>query len=330
MMLSLAANDFLIISLLVFVTVMLLLEGLYLMWRAHKGPEARKFHSRLQALSASRDTSQQTNLLKQRLTSELPVLQRWVQSLPRMRMLDRFILQAGLNWSATKLMVICSVFGVMGWLFFISVAHQTFLTSVMAAALLAACPLLYVVHKRHKRLGRIERQLPDALDLLTRALRAGHAFSSALKMAGEEMHAPIAGELRIAHDEVNYGVSLQQALTNLSDRVPLTDLRYFVVAVLIQRDSGGNLTEILGNLSHLIRERAKLMAKVRVLSSEGRMSGWILGAMPFFIGGGMYLGNPEFMSPLWTDPIGIAILKYLVVTMVLGIVVLRKMARIRF
>ena len=140
---------------------------------------------------------------------------------------------------------------------------------------------------------------------MTRALQAGHAFTSALKMAGEEMVDPVAGEFRTVHDEVNFGVSLEQALTHLSERVPLTDLRYFVVAVLIQRESGGNLTEILGNLSRLIRERLKLLAKIKVLSAENRMSAWILGLMPFFLAGVLYLANPKFMSPLWTDPIGI-------------------------
>ena len=173
-------------------------------------------------------------------------------------------------------------------------------------------------------MAKIERQLPDALDLMTRALRAGHAFSSALKMAGEEMAEPIAGEFRTVHDEVNFGVSLEQALTHLSERVPLTDLRYFVVAVLIQRDSGGNLTEILGNLSRLIRERLKLLAKVKVLSSEGRMSAWILGLMPFFLAGVMNLANPKFMSPLWTDPIGISIIKYMLTLMLIGVVIMRR------
>ena len=108
-----------------------------------------------------------------------------------------------------------------------------------------------------------ERQLPEALDLVARALRSGHSFASGLQMIGEEMAEPIANEFRIVADEVNFGVSLQQALTNLSERVPLTDLRYFVVAVMIQRDSGGNLTEVLGNLSRLIRERLKLLARVQ-------------------------------------------------------------------
>jgi tight adherence protein B len=132
------------------------------------------------------------------------------------------------------------------------------------------------------------------------------------------------------HDEVNFGVSLNQALTHLSERVPLTDLRYFVVAVLIQRESGGNLTEILSNLSRLIRERLKLMAKVRVLSSEGRLSAWILALMPFFLAGVMNLVNPEFMRPLWTDPMGITIIKYTLSMMFIGVLIMRKIIKIRY
>jgi tight adherence protein B len=112
--------------------------------------------------------------------------------------------------------------------------------------------------------------------------------------------------------------------------VPLTDLRYFVVAVLIQRESGGNLTEILSNLSRLIRERLKLMARVRVLSSEGRLSAWILSLMPFFIGGVLNFANPEFMKPLWTDPIGHSIIKYLLILMVIGVFIMRKLVKIRY
>ena len=149
-------------------------------------------------------------------------------------------------------------------------------------------------------------------------------------MAGEEMAEPMAGELSTVHDEVNFGVSLNQALTHLSERVPLTDLRYFVVAVLIQRESGGNLTEILANLSRLIRERLKLMGKVRVLSSEGRLSAWILALMPFFLAGVMNLVNPEFMRPLWTDPMGITIIKYMLSMMLIGVLIMRKIIKIRY
>lgn len=148
-------------------------------------------------------------------------------------------------------------------------------------------------------------------------------------MAGEELSEPIAGEFRLVHDEINYGTSLQQALNNLGERIPITDLRYFIVAVLIQRESGGNLTEMLSNLSRLIRERLKLHAKIRVLSSEGRMSAWIPGLMPFALAALLNVVNPEFMSTLWTDPIGIVILQWLAGLMVIGLFMLRRIVRIR-
>ena len=322
-------NSYLVMVVLVFVAVMLLLEGLYMMWRSHRGPQAQKLNSRLHALAATRDRSLPTQLLKQRMLSELPMMERYLQSLPRARGLDQVILQSGLNWTVSKLLLGCASLAAVVWLGLVLGAYQSMLFSLGAAAVVGVTPMMYLYYQRGRRMAKMERQLPDSLDLITRALQAGHAFSSALKMAGEEMPDPVAGEFRTVHDEVNFGVSLEQALTHLSERVPLTDLRYFVVAVLIQRDSGGNLTEILGNLSKLIRERLKLLAKVRVLSAEGRMSAWILGLMPFFLGGIMNLANPGFMSPLWTDPIGIAMLKVLLTMMLVGAVIMRKIIRIR-
>ncbi|SFH93203.1 tight adherence protein B [Collimonas sp. OK307] len=329
MLQSLGGNVFLIIAVLVFVAVVVFLEGFYMMWKSYRGPQAKKIAKRLQALSASLDQTKQSQLLKQRMLSEIPVFERILLNLPRARSLDKFILQAGLDWTVSKLLLSCLALGVAGCLTMTSLIHQTILLGAPVGIALAALPLLYVRYKRSRRLTRIEQQLPEALDLVTRALRSGHAFSSGLQMIGDEMAEPIAGEFRIVHDEVNFGVSMQQALTNLSQRVPITDLRYFVVAVLIQRDSGGNLTEVLGNLSRLIRERLKLFSKIRVLSSEGRLSAWILGVMPFALGGVMSLLNPDFMAPLWHDPLGIAIIKYMLILMVVGILVLRKIVRIR-
>ena len=326
---NIGSNTFLILSVLVFIAVLLLLEGAYLLWKAYKGPEAKKIETRLRALSASLDNSKQTQLLKQRMLSEVPAFERFLLSISKAQRLDRFILQAGLSWTVSRLLLSCAAFGLTAGMLVSYAAHQPLLISALVGAAVAALPLLYVGRQRSKRLGKFERQLPDALDLITRALRSGHAFPSALQMVGEEMPDPVAAEFRIVHDEVNFGVSLQQALSNLSERIPLTDLRYFIVSVLIQRDSGGNLTEVLGNLSRLIRERLKLMGKIKVLSSEGRLSAWILGIMPFALGGVMYLVNPEFMSPLWKDPIGIAIIQYLLTMMALGALVLMKIIKIR-
>jgi tight adherence protein B len=322
-------NSFFIISLLVFVSVLLLLEGLYLIWKSHKGPEARRIEKRLRTLSASADSGSRAQLLRQRTLSEIPALQQLLVKLPRAHHLDRFILQAGLDWSVANLLLSCAALGTIGLMMVAGFARQPLWLATASAAFLAALPWLYVQHIRSRRLNRLQRQLPEALDLVTRALRSGHSFSSGLQMIGEEMSEPIANEFRIVSDEVNFGVSLQQALTNLSERIPLTDLRYFVVSVLIQRDSGGNLTEVLGNLSRLIRERLKLLARVRVLSSEGRLSAWILGLMPFALGAVMNVFNPEFMSPLWKDPIGVAIMQYMLTLMAVGALILRKIVRIR-
>ena len=329
MLQNIGGNAFLIMSILVFLAVLLLLEGAYLFWKSYKGPEAKKIQTRLRALSASLDNSKQSQLLKQRMLSEVPAIERILLNMSRAQRLDRFILQAGLTWTVSRLVLSCAAIGVIACLVMVYGAHQSLLLSGLVGAGFAATPLLYVSHLRSKRLGKFERQLPDALDLITRALRSGHAFSSALQMVGDEMAEPIAEEFRIVHDEVNFGVALQQALTNLSERVPLTDLRYFIVSVLIQRESGGNLTEVLSNLSRLIRERLKLLSKVKILSSEGRLSAWILGLMPFALAGAMYLVNPGFMAPLWNDPIGISIIKYMLILMVLGIFILRKIIRIR-
>jgi tight adherence protein B len=321
-------NSFLVMVVLVFVAVLLLLESLYMMWKSHHGPEAKKLNKRLQALSAVRDGTTQTRLLRQRMLSELPAMERLLARIPRLRALDSMLLQAGLDWTVGKLLLLCGVFALLGWFIASSLITDPWLPVALVLAF-AVMPFLYVAYRRNARINLIQRQLPDALDLITRALRAGHAFTSALKMAGEELAEPIAGEFRTVHDEVNFGVSLQQALGHLSDRTPLTDLRYFVVAVLIQRESGGNLTEILGNLSRLIRERLKLFAKVKVLSSEGRLSAWVLGLMPFALAGLMNVFNPEFMTPLWRDPIGIAIVQYMLFLMAIGVVILIKIVKIR-
>jgi tight adherence protein B len=246
-----------------------------------------------------------------------------------MHAIDAFIRQSGLRWTVGKLLLSCAALGAATLLLARSQAVVGLLATLAATALAACAPFAYVGWRRQRRLRALQRQLPDALDLLTRAMRAGHAFSAALKMMSEEAPQPTAGEFRLVHDEVNFGVPLNVALTHLAERVPLTDLRYFVVAVLVQRESGGNLTEIIGNLARLVRERLKLLARIRVLSSEGRLSAWVLGLMPFALGALMNIFNPSFMSVMWRDPIGIAMTQYLLVMMAVGIVILVRIVRIR-
>jgi tight adherence protein B len=147
-------------------------------------------------------------------------------------------------------------------------------------------------------------------------------------MAGAELPDPLAAEFRAAHEEINYGVPMNEALHNLAGRIPLTDLRYLVIAVLIQRESGGNLAEILGNIAHIIRGRLKLLAQVRVLSAEGRMSAWVLGVLPFAVMAVMSVANPGYISVLWTDPAGIRLLWFSLGMIVLGVLWLRRVIHI--
>jgi tight adherence protein B len=327
----LASNTyFVIIMVMAFLATVLLFEGMYLLWNTYKGPDAKRIEQRLQSMSAASDGSQHSAVLKSRLLSSLPVFQKMLLSVPRVSVLDQFIVQSGVQLTVAMLLFLsCLSWGV-GYLFlrFYLVFQSVFLQLVFASAV-AALPLLYVQWKRAARLDKIEKQLPDAMDLICRALRAGHAFPASLKMVGEEMADPISSEFRMTHDEVNYGVTLQQALNNLAERIPLTDIRYFVIAVLIQRETGGNLAEILGNLSKLIRQRLQLHAKIKVLTAEGRLSAWILGLLPFGLAGLLTMGNPDFISVLWRDPAGIKLTQVTLMVMLLGALWLWRITKVR-
>jgi tight adherence protein B len=260
--------------------VVLLFEGGFVYWNATRGPEARRIQRRLQAMSAGAPGVEQSIIVKQRLMSELPTIDRVMQQIPRLHQLDRLLLQAAVSLSVTEFLGISALLAVGVFIGGLLLGLWWPIALVLAAAA-TSLPLLYVLNARQKRLQTVEQQLPDALDLMSRALRAGHSFPSAVEMVGTEAPMPIAMEFRITFDEVNYGIPMQDALMNMATRVPSTDLRYFVIAVLIQRETGGNLAELLDNLSALMRARFKLLGQIRVLSAEGRLSAWILTLLPF-------------------------------------------------
>lgn len=317
-----------IISILVSVSVVLAIEALYLIWNSRRGKAAMRLQQRLDPLAKQRMADMQRSVLKQRKLSALSPLARMLGTMPAAIKLEQTIEQSGLRLTVSHLLLSSTGMTIMG-LAITRMLAQPLITSALVTLVLGALPFLYVLRARRKRMRKLETQLPEALDLITRALRAGHSLPLGLQLLSEEMPAPIAGEFRIVYEQISFGISLQQALMNLCDRVPLTDYRFFAVSVMIQRQSGGNLTEVLANLSQLIRNRLKLLARVKVLSSEGKMSGWILGLMPFGIGGIMNLVNPEFMSPMWKDPIGISMLQVLLTMMFCGMVVLRRIVKLR-
>ena len=314
-------------GILIFVAVVLALEGGFLVWNATKGPEAARVARRLRSMTA-RGEVQQASMIKQRILAKTPELQRLMEKVPNVNSIDTLIMQSGLDWTVAYLM---------GWSlawWFIGLLSASYVgvawpIRFLIAFAFAALPTMYVKRAKSQRLRKIEEQLPDAMDVMGRALRAGHAFPTALKMVGEEASAPLCDEFRAAFDEVNFGFSMQEALTNMAARVPITDLRYFVVAVVIQRETGGNLAELLASISEIMRDRIKLFAKVRVLSAEGRMSAWILSLLPFGAGLLIQLTNPTFLSILFTDPIGQKMLASSMFMMAVGILFMRKIIQIR-
>ena len=314
---------------LAFIAAVLLLEGLYLTWAAYKGPAAKRIARRLRAVSGLAGEGVQASILKQPMLSDAAPLQRFLRGLPRVQALERLLHQSGCGWTLSSFAGLTAAFGAAGFFAasLVPLLHWVFEAAIALGA--ALLPALYVLRRRSQRMFRIVQQLPDALDLISRALRAGHAFPSGLQMVAEETQDPIAGEFRIVHEEINFGVAVPTALTNLANRVPSADMRHFVIAVLIQRETGGNLTELLANISALIRERMKLVLKIRVLSAEGKLSAIILCALPFVLAGLVNLVNPKFMAVLWTDPMGLNMIYAALTGMVLGALWMRKIIRIR-
>jgi tight adherence protein B len=314
---------------LIFIAVVLLIEGVYLTWNSSKGPEAERVARRLRVMSAGGHGDEQNiSIVKERLLSQTPTIQRILLQVPRIGAVDRLLQQSGLSWSVAELLGM-SLLAFLVPFFASGYFALPLLLRLTLAGAVATVPFLWVTRAKGKRLTRIDQQLPDALDLMGRALRAGHAFPTALKMVGDEMSDPLASEFRIAFDEVNFGIAMPDALMNLATRVPSTDLRYFVIAVLIQRETGGNLSELLTSISAIIRDRIKLMGQVRVLSAEGKLSAWILSLLPFGAALMIHLVNPTFLQVLYTDSAGQKMLTVAGVMMFFGVLAMRSIIRIR-
>ncbi len=317
------------IAVLLFATVILLIEGAYLWWTSTHGAEARRIARRLRVMSGGVDGGgERISILKQRRYSRNDWLDNFLHRRRLANALDRRLLQAGSRWSVAQFGAATFAAFLIA-LLLVQARTVPLLAQCVIALMVTAVPYIFLLRARTARLIKIEEQLPEAADFLARAMRAGHAFTNVLQMVGSELPEPLSGEFRAAHQEINYGVPLNEALHNLADRIPLTDLRYLVIAVVIQRESGGNLAEILGNIGYIIRERLKLIGKVRVLSAEGRMSAWILGALPFCVMAFMMVVNPSYVSLLWTDPVGIKMMWCSAGMILIGVLWIRRVIHIR-
>lgn len=309
-----------------FLAVVLSLEGIYNLWASHNSPEAKRIAARLQALSG--ETIALASIERTRQQSRLPRLNALLGRLQIGQRIQRFIAASALSVSAVELISISVGLGLMGLLLPSLLGKPPIFGAALGLAL-AVLPWWRVASRRNTRVERIERQFPEALDLMSRSMRAGHSFPSAVKMVADEVPEPLGRDFRILFDEMNYGVPTNDALAHLADRVPLPDVSYFVVAVMIQRESGGNLAELLDKIALIVRERLKLLGEIRTLSAEGKLSAIILTALPFGVGLVVNIVNPEFMAVLWSDPAGLRMVGVALFMMLMGILWMRSIIHIR-
>lgn len=319
-----------VISFLVFVFALLLVLGAYLI--ATHGTEQKRvrLQKRLsEALMHSAHTEDvEVVLARNELMSEIPWMNQMLINMQATFALKRMLDQADLHITPSRLLMFSFMAGMLGGLA-ASVLTVFIPIMVLCGLACASIPLIHVWYKRKKRFDSFLEQLPEALDLVSRALSAGHAFSEALHMVSIEMPEPIATEFRKTYEEQNLGLSVKLALENLTQRMPLLDLKMCVTAVLIQRETGGNLAEILEKVAYTIRERFRILGDLKTLTTSSRMSAWLLCGLPIGVALAVTFLNPDYMSVLWKDPRGHYLIAIALTMQITGMLIVRKILQIK-
>ncbi|HEY5404063.1 MAG TPA: type II secretion system F family protein [Pyrinomonadaceae bacterium] len=319
-----------LIPFLVFLFALFLVLGAFLL--ATQGSDAKR--ARLQKrladalLHSSHTEDVEIILARNELMSEIPMVNRFLVNLQGALHLKRMLDQADLQITPSKLVMFSVMAGMLAAMA-AGVLTQSIVMMIAAGLLIATLPILYVLFKRKQRLNKFLELLPDALDLVSRALSAGHAFSESLHMVATEMPEPIAGEFQKTYEEQNLGLSLKLALENLTQRIPLLDLKMCVTAIMIQRETGGNLAEILEKVAYTIRERFRIMGDLKTLTTSSRMSAWLLCGLPIAVSLVITIMNPEYMSVLWKDPRGHLLIAIALFMQLTGMLIVRKILNIK-
>jgi tight adherence protein B len=319
----------LLITFLVFVVVALAaFAGLSLV--DQRRAQARLIKDRLATVQKApeREPDEELALLRDEQLSEIPALDSLLRRSARVSAMQEALLQAGMKFRAGNFLVLCLASGVA--VGFAALIWSRNPAIAWAGLIIGAfIPYASVSYRRQKRFEKIEELFPEAIDTVARAVRAGHAFTTALEMISNETVEPLASEFRKLYEEQKFGMPVRDALMNLTERVPLVDVKFFVTAVMLQRETGGNLAEILDNLSYVIRERFKIQRQVRVHTAQGRLTMALLMAMPPAVVAILAVFSPEFVHPLFYDPIGHTLLVVSIALQTIGYFVIRKIIKIQ-
>ncbi|MFY9646759.1 MAG: type II secretion system F family protein [Terriglobales bacterium] len=311
---------FLVVTMVVFVAVSLLDQ---------RTAQARILRDRLStAQKPSESALPDAALLRDELLSRIPAFDTFLRRSERVSVLQKMLAQGNIDVRAGNFLMLCGISAVVFALIaFIAGGNLLFAWGGLLLGFFI--PYAYAAHMRKKRFDKFEEKFPEAIDTLARAVRAGHAFTTALEMIANEVSEPVAGEFRQLYEEQKFGLPVRDALLNLAERIPLVDVKFFVTAVMLQRETGGNLAEILDNLSYVIRERFKILRQVRVHTAQGRLTMVLLMALPPTIVVIMMTVNPGFIRPLFTDPLGHALIVGGITLQTLGYFVIRRIIRIQ-
>lgn len=317
-----------VIAVLVFVVVSLAaFSALSLL--DQRNAQARLLRDRLSTAEKPAELAvSQVALIRDEMLSRIPAFDAVLRRSERVSLLQKMLTQGDVNVRAGNFLMLCVLAAALfAIIFFVAGGNLVF---GWAGGILGFfTPYAYASHMRAKRFHRFEEKFPEAIDTLARAVRAGHAFTTALEMIANEIAEPVAGEFRQLYEEQKFGLPVRDALINLADRIPLVDIKFFVTAVMLQRETGGNLAEILDNLSYVIRERFKILRQVRVHTAQGRLTMVLLMALPPTIVVIMLTVNPGFIRPLFTDPLGHALIVAGITLQTMGYFFIRRIIRIQ-
>ena len=324
---AIAVAVFLLVALLVFI----------LAWALdQRSAKARLLRERLETVDkvAERKPGDELALVRDEMFSRIPALDNLLRRSEKISNLQTMLAQANLQMRAGNVLGLCIISAVLvGFVAFLLSRplseNETALFTVTGVVLGGLLPYSFASYRRTKRFQKFEELFPEAIDTLARAVRAGHAFTSALELISNEVGEPVSSEFRKLFEEQKFGLPVREALLNLTERVPLVDVKFFVTAVMLQRETGGNLAEILDNLSYMIRERFKIMRQVRVHTAQGRLTMLLLMGLPPMIVVTMQILNPSFIHPLFADPIGHVLIVAGIVLQTIGYFVIRKVIQIQ-
>ncbi|KPV40098.1 hypothetical protein AN478_08040 [Thiohalorhabdus denitrificans] len=315
------------ISALVFLAVVLLVEGLYQLFRSFRSQGRSRFLNQIRTLSAGGEHGMEApDLVKRERFSDLPWLDRLLAYIPRIQTLDRMLVRSGVNLTVPRFLALGGGTALALFLALGVVAQWRLLPALLVGGVVGfGVPLLWLRRQVAKNQARFAEILPDALDFLARSLRAGNPFPASLKAAAGELPEPVGSQFRLTFEEINFGLDLESALYNLASRVGIPEVHYFATAVNLQRSTGGNLADLLTRLADIIRARQKTYREVQINAAEMKMSAHVLIALPFVVGGAISVMNPGYMAPLVNEPFGRMILGAQLLLFLVGYFVIRRM-----